>query len=153
MSKIILFIIYFLCFCDNFFKHYYYFLQIIFINIFECICQFRLFFYFFKIKYFIKIGYFNCLKSFYRRLFLTFLNRNFCLFLFYFHFLIQFFQSNFILKISFYSKKTYVKEMIIRKKGRIKNVKKFIKQNEFIFEHMLTSIENFEISWKTIDFI
>ena len=49
----------------------------------------------------------------------------------------------------------YVKEIIVRKKKkkRVKNVKKLMKQNIFIFNHLLTSIENFEITWKTIDFI
>ena len=52
-------------------------------------------------------------------------------------------------------KKMYVKGIIARKKKkkRIKNVKKLMKQNIFIFDHFLTSIENSEVTWKTIDFI
>ena len=52
-------------------------------------------------------------------------------------------------------KKMYVKEIIVRKKKkkRIKNVKEFMKQNIFIFDYLLTFIENSEVTWKTIDFI
>ena len=39
----------------------------------------------------------------------------------------------------------YVKKIILRKK-RIKNVKEFIKQNIFIFDDLLLSIENFKVT-------
>ena len=52
-------------------------------------------------------------------------------------------------------KKMYVKEIIAKKKKkkRVKNVKEFMKQNISISDHLLTSIENSEITWKTIDSI
>ena len=42
----------------------------------------------------------------------------------------------------------YVKRIIVRKKEkeRVKNIKKLMKQNLFIFDYLLTSIENSEIT-------
>ena len=52
-------------------------------------------------------------------------------------------------------KKMYVKEVIVRKKKkkRVKNVKELMKQNIFISDHLLISIENSEVTWKAIDSI
>ena len=50
-------------------------------------------------------------------------------------------------------KKIYVKRIIAKKKKkkRVKNVKKLMKQNAFISDHILISIEDPEAIWRAID--